>query len=180
MSRFQKIRSILFALVMMAAGLIIILEPDKGYRIVISILGVWLLFYGIGTLIYFFSMARHMVGGKIILYKGIILTDFGYLSASIVDVPRIYVLGYLIIIHAFSGLVEILRAFEQRRYGAGMKMKLTHGIVNILLALACVVFIKRPATACIIYGIGIIYSACMRIGSALRKTESKNIEELIA
>lgn len=180
MSKFQKIRSILFAVGMIVSGLIVILDPKHGYSIVITILSAWLLLYGISTLIYFFSMARHMVGGKIILYKGIILTDFGCLTGSIVDIPRIYVIGYLVIIHAFSGLVEILRAFEQRRYGAKMIMKLLHGIVNILMALACIVFIKQPATACIIYGLGIIYSAFMRITTALHRTDKDETEELIA
>ena len=165
---------------MLAAGIIMIVDTEVGYRIVIGILGTWLLVYGIRTLIYFFTMTRHMVGGKLILYKGIILTDFGYLTASIYDAPKIYVLIYLVIIHAFSGLVEVLRAFEQKHYGAGWKIKLAHGIVNILMALACIVFMQKTATACIIYGIGIIYSAIIRIETAFQKQKKEDIEELIA
>ena len=180
MNRFQKIRSIIFALVMIAAGVLMLLDSEGGYGVVVTILGLWLLIYGLQTLVYFFTMARHMVGGKLILYKGVILTDFGYLTTSINDVPRVYVLMYLVIFHAFTGLVEVLRALEQKRYGASWKMKLTHGIIDILMALACIVFIGSPNTVCIIYGIGIIYSAIMRLGTALRKTDNGNIEELIA
>ena len=78
---------------------------------------------------------------------------------------------YLIAIHAFSGAVEILRAMEARRTVDGpWKVKFSHGIVNILLALSCLIFIKQTNTALIIYSAGLAYSAVIRIISALRKT----------
>ena len=174
MSRFQKIRSVIFALGMIAAAVLFMADPDWGYYGVLSIFGIWLLIYGINTLVYYFTMARHMVGGRVILYKGIIITDFGYLTASINDIPKVYILLYLLGIHAFNGLVEVLRALEQRRYGAGWKVKLTHGIVDILIAVSCVVFVKKAGTVAIIYGIGLIYSAIMRIVSAIRKPDKEN------
>ncbi|WP_026526894.1 DUF308 domain-containing protein [Butyrivibrio sp. VCD2006] len=169
MTKFQRLRSIAFSIIMILGSIIFILDPEDGYTVVVTILGIWLLFYGIGTLFYFFTMARHMVGGKYILYKGFIFTDFGYLTASISDIPRVYVLIYLIVIHAFAGLVEILRALENHRYGAAWRAKFFHGLFDILLAALCIILIKKTHTAIIVYSIGLFYSAIMRIGSALRK-----------
>jgi hypothetical protein len=60
---------------------------------------------------------------------------------------------------------------EARKKVAGpWKLKLGHGIINFLLALACVVFIKQTNTALIIYCIGLINSAVIQIISAFRRT----------
>jgi uncharacterized membrane protein HdeD (DUF308 family) len=60
---------------------------------------------------------------------------------------------------------------EARRTVDGpWKLKLSHGIVNFLLALACLAFIRHSNTAVIIYGLGLLYSAINRIISAFRKT----------
>ena len=78
---------------------------------------------------------------------------------------------YLIAIHAFSGAVEVLRAMEAKRTVEGpWKVKLSHGIVNIALALFCMVFIMDAATAVMIYSVGLLYSAFIRIISAFRRT----------
>ena len=60
---------------------------------------------------------------------------------------------------------------EARRTVDGpWKLKLSHGIINIALALSCLIFIKQPNTALIIYGAGLAYSAVIRIIGAFRRT----------
>ena len=112
-----------------------------------------------------------------ILIQGVVILDFAMITGSLADVPKIYILLYLIAVHAFSGVVEVLRAMEARKTVEGpWKMKFTHGIVNFLLAIACLVFIRNSNTALMIYCIGLMYSAVMRILSAFRKTAFVMIE----
>jgi hypothetical protein len=60
---------------------------------------------------------------------------------------------------------------EARRTVEGpWRMKLGHGIVNFLLALACIIFIRRIDTAVLIYSLGLIYSAVIRMIGAFRRT----------
>ena len=122
---------------MIVVALIFILDPsDDAYVFVIAVLTLGLLIRGLKDIIFYFTMARHMVGGKMILFQGVIVLDFALLTGSLSDVPKIYILLYLVVIHAFSGVVEILRAMEARRTVSGpWKMKFTHGIVDFLLYL---------------------------------------------
>ncbi|MCR4832974.1 MAG: hypothetical protein K5900_05315 [Butyrivibrio sp.] len=171
MTRLQRIRAFVTGGITLYLAALMMLAPDEGYPVVLIFISLGLMFYGIRSLIYYFTMARFMVGGRMILYRAIVMLDFGYLTATLSDIPRIYVLIYLIVIHAFSALVEILRAGEDKRYGArSWKLKLSHGIVNLIIALVCIVFIGKHNTAVYMYSLGLMYSAIVRIVSAFRKT----------
>ncbi len=163
---------------MIAVALFFILYPsDKAYEIVVAILSIGLAIAGLKDIIFYFTMARHMVGGKMILIQGVIIFEFGIITGSLANVPKIYILLYLIGIHAFSGVVEVLRAMEARRTVAGpWKRKFSHGIVNFILAIACLVFIRQSNTALIIYSIGLMYSAVVRLFDAFGKTAFVVIE----
>ena len=144
---------------------------DDSYLTVMLLLTLGLAIQGLKDIIFYFTMARHMAGGKLILVQGVIILDFALLTGSLSDVPKIYILLYLIAIHAFSGMIEILRAMEARRSVSGpWKLKFSHGIINMILALSCFIFIRQTNTALIIYSIGLLYSGLMRIGSVFRKT----------
>ncbi|RKM60554.1 hypothetical protein D6855_07550 [Butyrivibrio sp. CB08] len=173
MTKFQRAKNFIKGLLMLAAGGLVLFIPGDSYLLLLTFLALVLLFSGINTLIYYFTMARFMTGGKIMLYKGIIVLNFSILTASLVDVPRIYVLMYLIAIHAFSGLVEILRALEAKRYGGGRSwhLKLGHGLLNLGMCILCCIFIKHVKTVSIIYAMGIIYSAILTIAAAFRKSD---------
>ncbi len=172
MTIFQRIRNIIVGLIMVVVALIFIVAPsDEAYVFVIAVLSTGLLIKGLRDIIFYFTMARHMVGGKMILIQGVIVLDFALLTGSMSDVPKIYILLYLVVLHAFSGVVEVLRAMEARRMVSGpWKMKFTHGVVDFLLALSCFIYIRQTHTALIIYSIGLLYSAVMRIANALRRT----------
>ena len=169
MSGFQRVRNIALAIFMLAAAIGLFVDPRTGYVLLITFLGLGLMFYGIGKLIYFVTMARHMVGGKIELYKGVILTEFGYLAYSANDIPRVYVIIYLAVLHLFQGLVEVLRAMEAKGQGSHWRLKFAHGIVDFIISLMCIVFIRKTNTAVFIYAWGLIYSAIMRIAASIRK-----------
>ncbi len=157
---------------MFIVALIFIFNPsDDMYMLIILLLSLGLAIKGISDIIFYFRMARHMVGGKMILFQGVIVLDFALVTGSLADVPRVYILLYLIGIHAFSGVVEVLRAMEAKKAVEGpWKLKLSHGIVNFALAVACLAFIRHSNTAVIIYGIGLLYSSINRMIDSFRKT----------
>lgn len=158
-------------LIWILLAVVLLFFPEDSFLLVVLVLSAGLLISGVSTLIYYFTMARFMVGGKMMLYKGVIIFDFGVLTASLADLPRTYVLLYLVAIHAFSGFVEILRVMEVRRYGGkNWRLKLGHGIINLVMCILCLVYIKNTNTVIVIYALGILYSGILTFITAFRKT----------
>lgn len=172
MNLYSRIKDILFGLVMLLFAFILLTDPQSDiYILIILVMAIGLAVKGIKDIAFYFTMARHMVGGKIMLFQGVITLDFALFTFSLTDIPRVYILLYLIGVHAFSGVVELLRGMEAKRTVDGpWKLKFSHGVINMLLALACVIFIGNSGTAVIIYATGLIYSAVMRIISAFKRT----------
>ncbi len=171
MSRGQRIRTFLIGLITIIGAIFLIRYRSFAYELILFVLAIGFMCTGINLLLYYIFMAKNMVDGKVIFYKGIILFNFGVMSSSITNVPKIYILLYLAVIHAFSGLIEMLRAKEAKSYGAkSWRLKMIHGLVNIMMAAFCIIFVKHQNTAIYIYCIGLIYSGLMRIGSAFRRT----------
>ena len=171
MTIFQKATSALWGFASIIVAIVMLIFPAGSYVYVLFLLSIGFLASGIGFLTYYFPMARYMVGGKLMLYKGVLLVDFAILTESITDVRRAYVIVYLAAIHAFTGMVEILRAREAGSVGAkSWRLKFIHGFVDIVLAVCCIIFIKKTNTAVFIYSIGLIYSGFMRLVTAFRKS----------
>ena len=173
MTLVQRIKSIVSALLMIASAVVMLLYPDGGFAFLALILSVSLTLYGLRTLLYYFSMARHMVGGKRILYQGVILFDLGIFTLTMVDNPKIYIILYLLGIHAFAGVIDILRAMEARRFDGPWRMDMATGIVNVtiaILAVICGFFLNNMQDIVYIYASGLLYSAVLKIVNALRKT----------
>lgn len=176
MSTAGRIGNIILGAVQITLAIILILVPQDGYFIVAAILGISLAAYGIRNLIYYFTMARHMVGGRLILYFGLLVLDAGALILALSDVPPFYVMIYLIVIRALSGAIDILRALEQKKMEIpAWKGMLISGIIHILIAVACAVFIKSADIAVFIYAAGLAYAAVMRIITAVRTPDTITI-----
>ena len=169
MSLAGRIGNCILAAVQIALSLILVLVPQSGYFIVAGILGISLAAYGIRNIVYYISMARHMVGGRMILYFGLLLFDAGALILALSDVPPFYVMIYLIVIRALTGSIDILRALEQKKMGSrSWKFMFISGVIHILTAVVCAVFIKSANIAVYIYAAGLVYSAVTRIITAVR------------
>lgn len=114
----DKIGSLLVSLIMIAFAVTLFAFPQEGIAVVVAVLSAALVIGGIRMFVYYFSMARHMVGGLTILYRAIILLDLGLFTATLNSIPLPYVMLYLASIHAFSGAVGIMRAGSKaRRHG---------------------------------------------------------------
>lgn len=171
MSGARRVREIIVSLLIIAFCVLIIFDPEKGFIIVAGILSLSLTIYGIRELIYYFTMARHMVGGKSALIIGVIAVDIGVFASTLTYLPNIYIVLYLLGIHAFSGAIDIMRSLEAKRMDAGSwRFKMASGAVNIVIAVLCVIFLNSTSMIVYIYTAGLAYSAVARIVTACRKT----------
>lgn len=179
MSKLKRIQSIITGLVLIILALLTLLMGEEGYLFILILLGITLVIAGLRKLVYYFSMARHMTGGRIILYLGILMFDFGILTLSLYQVPKIYLGLYLFVINAFSGGIDVMRAMEAKRFGGrGWRRKLTIGILTIFAALICIIYCREPIISSIIYSIGLIGSACTRFANAFRKDAIEYMEDI--
>lgn len=156
---------------MIIGSFVMMFYPKESYPLIILIFAFYFIIKGIRSIVYYLTMARYMVGGRESLYIGVIWLDFGMVTGSLAGVPYYFVLMYLVAIHGFLGVILILRTIEARRSGSSSwRLKLMHGIVDIAMAFICIVFIRKPDVTVIIYAVGLMYSALMRIISACRRT----------
>lgn len=171
MSGGQRIKNILIGIAIILGALILIAFPEEGIIITASILSLSLFIYGIKTLIYYVTMARHMVGGRIMLYLAVVVLDLGMFTMMLTNIPKIYIVLYLVVVYAFAGVVSILRALEAKRYQAPMwKLSLISGIINVVIAILCIIFMRSTNMIVYLYCAGLIYSAIVRIVTAFRET----------
>lgn len=169
MTKWQRVKHVLTGLLSLLFVPLLMWDAELGCVIIVLVLGFSAAAKGLGMLLFHATMARHMVGGRIILYQGVILLDFGLFTIGIADIPSQYIMLYLLLGHLVYGVVEILRALElrEKRLGA-WRGKLLLGAGNIALGILCLVFIGSPMVTVAIYGLGIVTSALGRILSAFR------------
>ena len=173
MTSFQRIRKFLAGIAMLLAGLIMILEPVNGYYIVALFISTSMLLSGIKSLVYYFTMARHMVGGRSILYSALVLTDLGFFTMTAITIPRFYLICHLLISHAFSGLVDIMKAVEDKKLSApSWRMSFVMGLGNLVTAVVAFMCLLNEGVEMVtyVYCAGLTYSALMHMVSACRKT----------
>ncbi len=174
MSLFQRFKSFLSGLALLALAVLLFLVPEEGYFAVAVILGVLLFVYGFRLLWFYFTMSRHMVGGRATLYQAVLVLDVALFTSSVALMNHMVILIYLLGVFAFTGFVDTLRAFEAKKIGApNWKWKLLTGLVIVALTVLLVIFgAIRGETEVLVYGycISLVISGAMRIVSAFRKT----------
>ena len=170
MTRIQRIRTVFESLMMFLCVALLLVVPDAGYKIIVLILSIVMIVNGVRYLIFYFTMARNMVDGKLTLFYGIISLDLGIFAYSLQDIPPIYIALYLLITHLFSGVIDVLRAMEARRLGSRWRLGMAIGAANILLAFACGFCLHRLSLLTYIYALGLTYAACLRMAQAFRRS----------
>lgn len=178
MTRWQRIKSVFGSLVVIGFAPLLILDPDIGCMVIVVVLGAAAALAGLRMVVYYASMARHMVGGKIILYIGVILIDFGLFTFGFADVPKQYIMLYLMLAHLFYGLVGILRAMEiwGKKLGS-WRFKLLIGLGNLALGGLCLAQISSSKMTVYIYSLGLLWSALGRMVSAFRPASVVYVEQ---
>ncbi len=171
MSGGQRIKNVLIGILTILGAVILIAFPEEGIIITASILSLSLFVYGIKTLIYYITMTRHMVGGRIMLYLAVVVLDLGMFTMMLTNIPKMYIALYLVVVYAFSGAIDIMCALEAKKYQApSWRLSLTSGIISVVIAILCIVFIGSTNMIVYLYSAGLIYSAIVRIITAFRKT----------
>ena len=175
MTKFGRVMNAISALFMIAvAVLMFFLDAIHGLKLVMIVVQAGMTLRGLQAIVYYFSMARHMVGGKNVLFRGMIFLDLGVLAGTIFEHPAVYILIYISALHIFTGAVSALRANESRKIGSSWRLKMAYGITNIALALIvviCGIAFGRLSIVVWVYSVGLIYSSVLNIISSFRKTE---------
>ena len=176
MTKWQKLRNILLSASMILIGVAMLVFGEKAYMGIISVFSLVLEIMGLRMLWFYFRMARHMVGGWSILFRGILFFDFGLFTGSLVWVPKGYILMYLAGTLAFSGIVNIIGASEAKRIESSWKFKTFQGIVKIQFAISCLIFMRSEVRVVNICAIGFILSAVMSIANTFRRQQVVTID----
>lgn len=173
MNSFQRIKKFLSGMGMLLGSIILIIEQEDGFYIVAILLSLSLLLSGIKLFIYYITMAKNMVGGKSILYRSLVLTDLGAFTLTAITIPKIYLICHLLISHAFAGLVDLLKAIEDKKMHApSWRMSLICGLGNLLTAVVAFTCLLNKSTELVmdIYCIGLAYSGIFQIVTSFHKT----------
>ena len=181
MTSFQKIRGFFAGLFLILLSVVImIIDTRYGFLLVCAVICFTLFFVGIRSLIFYFTMARHMVGGRRQLYIGVIMFDLGMFTMTMDDIPIFYIILYLIGIHMFSGVVELLSSLEAKKLETPVwRSRMLSAIGNIAIALGCLYFgffRKSVDTVVTLYACGLFYNGVLRISNSFRKTENVYIQ----
>ena len=174
MTLMQRIRKILGALFMIFCARVVLFSGEDGFLLIALIICLTLMFNGLRSLYFYFTMARHMVDGRGSLYIGLILLDLGIFTLTIMNDPSVFIILYILAVNAFTGTIDILRALEARKMQApSWRWNLLSGVISILFALAAVIcgfVFKDMKVLLIIYVIGMLWTAATKLVSAFRTT----------
>lgn len=173
MTIWQRMRDVLFGLFMVASAIFLIVYDDKelGSLIVALVISFMFILRGARILIFYFMSARHMVSGLSLLYIGLIAFDMGLFAFTIVDDPNIFIMIYLVGCHAFSGVIGVLHSLESKHDSLPWFGTLAHGVIDILLSVLCIAFLRNPNALILIYAIGLIHSAIIHVINAFRSQD---------
>ncbi len=174
MSYFKRIKDIVSGILMLLFALLIVLAPKEMLPLIVIVLALSLYIRGFRLMYYYISMARHMVGGKSVLYRSVITLDAAILMTTAIPMGRQIVMFYLLFIYAFYGAIDVLRALEAKKHGAPRwKFQFFTGIIEVLFAIALLIagmFVDNPVIIVYGYAISLIYTAVVRIIGAFRRT----------
>lgn len=158
----------------MLMGVFLTLRPHEGLPIVALLISISFTLRGIQTLFYYFTMARYMVAGKRLLYRGIIFLDIAILTSEISNYSNLFIILYLAGLHAFSGVLYIAGAVQAKKSGSPLwKNRIAEGLTSIIMVGAVLIGglpLHSIRIVVYIYGAGLIYSGLVRIVSAFRRT----------
>lgn len=172
MSRIQRVRSFFMGLGMILCCVLLQIHAEIGYPLAALFVLCSLLFYGVKMLLFYHIMARHMVGGKAMLFLSILVLDFGLFILTVVDTPEVFIIIHLVLYHSFSGVTSLLKARDTRLLRAALGDYVS-GFLNlgiVAAAVLCALLLRSNKLLLLLYCAGLFYSACVHIVNALRNT----------
>lgn len=176
MSGVRRITDILVAILMVGSAVLMLVDTENGYYLAVGVLMVGLLVLGIQQIFYYFFMARHMVGGISLFYKGIFLLDAGLFALCLDSMPTVVTMVFLLAVFGFTGAVGVLRGLEMKNIGAPWKFKFATGVAEVLIAIGCVVFMDSSSLFSCVFAIGLLGMAVEKTINAFSKTAIVHVE----
>ena len=177
MRKLTRVKNLLIGIVMIVFALLLLIWPQFGTPMIMLVCGAALLVYGLYSLIFWFTMARNMVGGKWIFYRSILLLDLGAFMLAAYNGSERLIFLYLMVLLAATGAIDLVRALEFRKEGAPWKLRAIIGAACIAILIAGLIYRKNPNTLVYIFCLGMLASAISRIASVFRKTAVVYIPE---
>ena len=166
MSRLQRIGVFISGLFMLLGAAVLILDVEDGLMFITTVLAVSLFVMGIRFIVYFLTMARHMVGGRAMLFAGVFLLDFGFFTATMFDESRLMIILYLAILCTFLGY--LLQNLALTRI-SDREVSLLQSLCPVMTAVFSFILLGEKLSAAGITG-AVIIIACISV-SALIKDE---------
>ena len=171
MSVVKRILNFIAGLFMFLFGVLMLLIPEDTYKLITFILMITLVVKGLRRLMYFFSMARHTVGGIVFLYQGVLLLDAGIFALTLNSVPPVYTMLYLIICMLLAGGIDVMRSNEARVMKTGRwRFQMFFGVGNIVLSVIALFFLSSGTLVSVVFAIGLLHSAVCRMIISFRRT----------
>ena len=100
-----------------------------------------------------------------------IVLDLGIFATTLDQMPKLYIVLYLLCVYAFSGGIDVLRSLEARRVGAvSWRINLISGLINIAISIVCLIFLRSTNVIVYIFAAGLAWFSLVRIFTAFRKT----------
>ena len=172
MNKLTRVWNVFLSLIMILLALILIIDAEDGYRLIVFLVMIALSLKGLSLLVYYFTMARYAVGGIAVLYRGALLLDAGIFAMGLHHVPVIYTMIYLIICMLISGIIDCLRANEGRTLESGhWRLQMIYGAGNVVLAIVGMIFLHSFFVLAAIYALSLIHSAVCRLISTFRRSD---------
>jgi len=171
MTKMMRIRNIIVSLIMIFISLVLFIDGDEGFTVVSVFLCLSLFATAIKELYYYFSMARYMVGGRRVFYKGVVLLSFAFSAITFDDLPKIAVLVYLVALLFIGNLFDVLGALDLKKVGSNKWIsKFCVGMLGIILSIVCLLYYKKPEIVTYMYAVGLFYTSVAKIINSCRKT----------
>ena len=167
----QRIANVALGLLMIACGIVLLVDPQDGLVVVAAILGFALVAYGARKLVYYITMARRMAGGLSLLFVAVVALDLGSFALVLIGQPRLSIVLFLVGYNAYAGVIAIARAVESKMFASHWMLTFAHGVMHLALVVACLVFIGSDQIIIAIFCFGLFYGACARLVSAFKRTE---------
>ena len=171
MTKLQRFGNLLLGLLMIACGVVLLLDPHNGLQYVAVVLGLGLVLYGVRKLWYYIRMARHMTGGLSVLFIAIIALDVGLYAIAVIDNLKLALALYVISYCILSGVLSIARGVESKLFGSPWVLHVVEGLVSLAIAGSCITFINSDEVIILVFCLGLFYSAGVRLVSVFKPTE---------
>lgn len=169
-----KVWNIIVGVISLIMGVVLFFYPEKGIVAIAIIVSLSFTINGLNSMLYYFTMARNMVSGRRMLFRGMIYLDLGILTSAMITGAGTYIAMYLAGMHAFTGVVDLLRSIEAKKAGAhDWYWTAINGGVNLVIAIAVIIggiVLDSTETVVYIYAAGVISYGIQRIVAVFRKT----------